>query len=52
MSLVERIKTVTPKNIHELTDEELRECYFNRQKQLIQKYWHPKLFQENSILKI
>lgn len=30
--LVERIKIVTPENLHKLTDEELRECYFSRQK--------------------
>lgn len=30
--LKQRIKTVTPKNILELTDVELRACYFSRQK--------------------
>ena len=30
--LKQRIKTVTPKNILELTDAELRSCYFSRQK--------------------
>lgn len=30
--LVERIKNVTPKNLLKLTDEELRACYFSRQK--------------------
>jgi DNA-3-methyladenine glycosylase II len=30
--LVERIKIVSPENILKLTDEELRECYFSRQK--------------------
>ena len=30
--LVERIKIVTPENLLKLTDEELRECYFSRQK--------------------
>lgn len=30
--LVERIKTVTPENLLKLTDEELRACYFSRQK--------------------
>ena len=30
--LVERIKTFTPENLLKLTDEELRECYFSRQK--------------------
>ena len=43
MSLVERIKTVTPQNIFELSDEELRKCYFNRQKQLIQKMLTPEI---------
>lgn len=43
MSLVERIKTVTPKNIHELTDEELRECYFSRQKATGSKILAPEI---------
>lgn len=30
--LVEKIKNVTPKNIFQLTDDELRTCYFSRQK--------------------
>lgn len=30
--LVERIQTVTPENLLRLSDEELRECYFSRQK--------------------
>lgn len=30
--LVEKIKTVTPENLLKLTDEELRACYFSRQK--------------------
>ena len=30
--LVERIKIVTPENLLKLTDEELRACYFSRQK--------------------
>jgi DNA-3-methyladenine glycosylase II len=30
--LVEKIKTVTPENLMKLTDEELRACYFSRQK--------------------
>jgi DNA-3-methyladenine glycosylase II len=30
--LVERIKNVTPENLMKLTDEELRTCYFSRQK--------------------
>jgi DNA-3-methyladenine glycosylase II len=30
--LVERITIVTPENLLKLTDEELRECYFSRQK--------------------
>jgi len=30
--LVEKIKTVSPENLLKLTDEELRECYFSRQK--------------------
>jgi len=37
MSLVERIKTVTPENILKLTDQELRECYFSRQKSTYSK---------------
>lgn len=30
--LVERIKIVTPENLLKLSDEELKECYFSRQK--------------------
>ncbi len=30
--LVERIKTITPENLLKLSDEELRACYFSRQK--------------------
>lgn len=30
--LVERIKTVTPENLLQLSDQTLRECYFSRQK--------------------
>jgi DNA-3-methyladenine glycosylase II len=30
--LIERINTVTPENLLNLTDEELRACYFSRQK--------------------
>jgi len=39
MSLVERIKTVTPENILKLTDQELRECYFSRQKSTYSMNW-------------
>lgn len=30
--LVEKIKTVTPENLLQLTDDEIRTCYFSRQK--------------------
>jgi DNA-3-methyladenine glycosylase II len=30
--LIERIKIVTPENLLKLTDEELKQCYFSRQK--------------------
>jgi DNA-3-methyladenine glycosylase II len=36
--LMEKIKTVTPENLFKLTDEELRACYFSRQKILYSKY--------------
>jgi len=35
--LVERIKIVTPENLLKLTDQELRECYFSRQKSTYSK---------------
>ena len=35
--LVEKIKTVTPKNLFQLTDDELRACYFSRQKLIYSK---------------
>jgi DNA-3-methyladenine glycosylase II len=35
--LVERIKIVTPENLFKLTDQELRECYFSRQKSTYSK---------------
>lgn len=35
--LVERIKTVTPENFLQLSDEALRECYFSRQKIIYSK---------------
>ncbi len=35
--LVEKIKIVTPENLLKLTDQELRECYFSRQKSTYSK---------------
>lgn len=35
--LVEKIKTVTPENLFQLTDDELRACYFSRQKIIYSK---------------
>ncbi len=35
--LVEKIKTVTPENLNQLTDDELRAAYFSRQKILYSK---------------
>ena len=35
--LFERIKIVTPENLLKLTDQELRECYFSRQKSTYSK---------------
>jgi len=35
--LVERINIVTPENLLKLTDQELRECYFSRQKSTYSK---------------
>jgi len=35
--LVEKIKTVTPENLFQLTDDELRACYFSRQKTIYSK---------------
>jgi DNA-3-methyladenine glycosylase II len=35
--LVEKINTVTPENLFRLTDEELRSCYFSRQKIIYSK---------------
>ncbi len=41
--LVNQIGEVTPKNLLKLSDEELRACYFSRQKIIYTKFWQPKL---------
>jgi len=45
--LVEKIKIVTPENLLKLTDEELRECYFSRQKATYSKILANEIISEN-----
>jgi DNA-3-methyladenine glycosylase II len=49
--LVDKIKIVTPENLLKLTDEELRECYFSRQKATYSKILSTEIMSGNSILK-